>query len=637
MGVPRPPGGRAPDGRVPWRGERAPASSRRAARRPPRWCAPAAAASPVDADPRAPPPAAPDRRRSIAAVGAASPRPRPGTSSRSGGRRAPTRSADQATRLRAASRTPLVSLSRRWQSPPSRGIGRRGRALGETRDDGVRGGAALARRASGARERRRACSWRRTPRRPAGRRAGRWDRRARAAPRARCARSPRRPPRPSARRPDGPPSSRPARRRARRRCRPGGGRPPRSRRAARRRRSDRPARRRARAPRENAPCRRYFFLPAAVGAVGLACGADFAGAGLGVTTATFFLVSCTFAEALCSSAVAGLCVPTVAAGAARVVSLRRHAVGHIARRLARRRVDDDALPLVQLGVVREAVDAREVARRQPVAPPQLGERVAGLRAVRRGAFCRGAPSRARGTPRTRSVTTRTLPGSSSSTPTGSKSLRTKICSTMRGCSFAVASRLFHSVSSSARTPNVVGDLLEAVAVARPVEDALAPVVGERAVGHRDQDGVLVVVAAGLVVFRSAVAPLGVSLSSCLGGDAAPRHDDAHARAQLARVLDAVQPPQLARVRAARARDVVERLAEAQHDRLQLVRVTRLVRAGGEASRPCPAAAARATLPRSGGVRVAHELGVQRLDHLRPGPRGARDADSDVPAGTSAVS
>ena len=109
---------------------------------------------------------------------------------------------------------------------------------------------------------------------------------------------------------------------------------------------------------------------------------------------------------------------------------------HLARRVAGRRVDDDALPLVQLGVVREAVDAREVAGREAVAPPDLGQRVARLGGVKSRFFPRRAVSSSRNSSDP-SVTTRTLAGSSSSTPTGSKSLRTKICSTIRGCSLAV--------------------------------------------------------------------------------------------------------------------------------------------------------------------------------------------------------
>ena len=48
---------------------------------------------------------------------------------------------------------------------------------------------------------------------------------------------------------------------------------------------------------------------------------------------------------------------------------------------AGRRIHDDAIAFVQLGVVREPVDAREITRRQPVPAAQLRQRVAGLRRV----------------------------------------------------------------------------------------------------------------------------------------------------------------------------------------------------------------------------------------------------------------
>ena len=153
----------------------------------------------------------------------------------------------------------------------------------------------------------------------------------------------------------------------------------------------------------------------------------------------------------------------------------------------------------------------------------------------------------------------------------------------------------------------VGDLVEAVAVARPVEDALAPLVAERAIGDRDQDGVVVGSPPS-----ACPRPSRASSSSLLASRPCPcpcrrdrrfGHDDRRPGAQLGRVLDAVQAAQLARRDAARARHVVQRLAEAQHARCRacrlrarLVDVGRRRRAavpGGTRTRVAPAVGRRA--------------------------------------------
>jgi len=124
------------------------------------------------------------------------------------------------------------------------------------------------------------------------------------------------------------------------------------------------------------------------------------------------------------------------------------------------------------------------ARREPIAPPDLGERGPGRRRDHEALLPRRAVSSSRNSSEP-SVTTRTLPGFEQQHAHRIEVLAHEDRKTMRGCSLAVASRCFHSVSSSARTPNVSGDLREAVAVARSVEDALAPLVGERVIRHGD--------------------------------------------------------------------------------------------------------------------------------------------------------
>ena len=105
-----------------------------------------------------------------------------------------------------------------------------------------------------------------------------------------------------------------------------------------------------------------------------------------------------------------------------------------------------------------------------------------------------------------------------------------------------------------------------------------------------------------------------------------RHDDRRARAQLARILHAVQPPQLAHGDAARPRHVVQRLAEPQHHRVDLVRLVgraRLVDVRG-VDGGGPERHAHARRPALGRRAAAQQVRVQRLDHLGLRARGARD-------------
>ena len=170
--------------------------------------------------------------------------------------------------------------------------------------------------------------------------------------------------------------------------------------------------------------------------------------------------------------------------------LRRHPHRALVGRVARRRIDDDAVALVQLRVVREPVDAREIAGRQAVAPPELHQRVAALRRViepllpaARGLELQELLGAQRHHPHLGGIQQQDAGGVE---VPAHEDLQHHLRVQLRARVDVVP--LAQLLAADAER---VGDLVEAVAVAGPVEHPLASLVAERTVGDRDQDGVVV--------------------------------------------------------------------------------------------------------------------------------------------------